>query len=208
MQFAHKALSELRGQTFYKLMGSGRGAGFNPLPDWSVYALLQVWNEEQDAEACFAHAEILRQYRARASEMWTVYMKNMTARGTWSGANPFQPSLRLDPANTCVAVITRATIKWHKLIPFWHYVPTSQRSLDGNPGLLFTKGIGEAPIVQMATFSLWRNLESLNEYAYRSTQHSGAIRKTRDLQWYSEEMFSRFQPYREEGTWTGVQLEF
>ena len=205
MQFAHKALNALRGQTFYKLMGSGRGAGFNPLPDWSVYALLQVWEDEQAAAEFFSSSEIMRQYRARTVQLWTIYMKSIMARGEWSGGNPFLPAHDLAPDNPRIAVITRATIKWNRLISFWRYVPASQKPLKEAKGLLFTKGIGEAPIVQMATFSLWQDLDALNAFAYRSSEHIGAIQRTRSLQWYKEEMFSRFQPYRIEGTWDGIE---
>jgi hypothetical protein len=206
MQFAHSALSSLRGQSFYKLMGSGRGAGFNPFPDWSVYALLQVWEDEQFAQAAFQNAPIFKAYRQRA-EVWTVYMKNIVAKGLWSGQNPFSPSTALDPENPRLAVITRATIKWHKLIPFWRYVPQSQGQLLDNPGLLFTKGIGEIPVIQMATFSMWKRKEDLHHFAYQSSPHIGAIQRTRSLQWYSEELFARFQPYRHEGMWEEIKLD-
>ena len=49
MQFAHKYLKDIDGMSFYKLMGSGKGLGFNPLPDWGVYCLLQVWENEKQA---------------------------------------------------------------------------------------------------------------------------------------------------------------
>lgn len=41
------------------------------------------------------------------------------------------------------------------------------------------------------------------EFAYKSKDHQNAIKKTRQLDWYKEELFSRFQPYRSEGTWNG-----
>ena len=82
-------------------------------------------------------------------------------------------------------------------------MPTSQQPLHDNPGLLFTKGIGEAPIVQMATFSLWKNAEALRAFAYQSAEHRAAIAQTRALDWYAEELFGRFQPYRSVGTWGG-----
>ncbi|HRJ14464.1 MAG TPA: hypothetical protein PLI34_05680, partial [Saprospiraceae bacterium] len=179
----------------------------NPWPDWSVYALLQVWDNEAEAAAFFAGSDLMGQYRRHTTQIWTIYMRPIMARGEWSGSNPFRPSAELDPGNPCIAAITRATIRWNKLMPFWRYVPTSQKSLAGNGGLLFTKGIGEAPIVQMATFSIWKNLESLNEFAYRSREHIGAIQRTRDIRWYREELFSRFQPYRTEGSWDGVELK-
>ena len=53
MQFAHSPLQQVEGLTFYKLMGSGKGMGFNPLPDWNIYSLLQVWQNEKMANQFF-----------------------------------------------------------------------------------------------------------------------------------------------------------
>jgi quinol monooxygenase YgiN len=204
MQFAHASIRKTPGLPFYKLMGSGRALGFNPLPDWGVYAMLGVWENEQAADDYFHHADIFQRYRAHSSEQWTVYMKSRQAKGLWSGGNPFTPSTDLDESNPLVAVITRATIRANKLIKFWRYVPTSQRPVQqGCTGLIYTKGIGEAPLVQMATFSLWENMEALHNFAYHSVEHQVAIQKTRQIDWYKEEMFVRFQPYRSEGSWGG-----
>jgi hypothetical protein len=57
----------------------------------------------------------------------------------------------------------------------------------------------------MATFSLWKDFESVKQFAYKSKQHKEAI-KTREYEWYSEELFSRFQPYKSSGTWEGKDL--
>lgn len=203
MQFAHAELAKAEGLAFYKLMGSGKGAGFSPLPDWSVYSLLQIWETAEQADAFFAQAPLFEKYRNHTSEIWTLFMKNISAAGEWSGTNPFRPSSALDADNPRVAVITRATIKVSKLISFWKYVPTSQEPLSDNEGLIYTKGIGEVPIVQMATFSLWKDLESVKKFAYQSREHQTAIRKTRTLNWYNEELFSRFQPYKSVGEWEG-----
>ena len=79
-------------------------------------------------------------------------MKNISADGTWVGKKPFEKGTDLNP-DLPIAIITRATIKWNWLIRFWKYVPTSQKGLEGNEGLIYTKGVGEVPVVQMATFS-------------------------------------------------------
>lgn len=207
MQFAHSSLKNVKGQTFYKLLGSGKGFGFNPFPDWSVYALLQVWENESDAESFFENAEIFKRYNSRASETWTIYLKNITAKGEWSGANPFVESENTDKANKYLAVITRATIKTRNLYDFWKFVPRSQSPLHSAKGLIFTKGIGEIPVVQMATFSIWENEAAMKNFAYKSAEHREAIMKTRELGWYKEELFSRFQPYKSVGKWNGeIQL--
>jgi len=201
MQFAHSSLSKVNGCAFYKLMGSGKGLGFNPLPDWSVYSLLQIWENEAAATNFFQEHSLVKKYEAHTSERWTLFMKNISAGGAWSGSNPFQKSTTLNDKNSAVAVITRATIKWTMLPQFWQYVPTSHQSLSGNEGLIYTKGIGEIPIIQMATFSLWKDLASVKRFAYESKEHRVAIEKTRKLDWYKEELFARFQPYKSVGTW-------
>lgn len=202
MQFAHGPLSRTEGLQFYKLLGSGK-IGFNPLPDWSVYGLLQVWENEEKANSFFESSELMERYREKSSEQWTLYMGNISAKGEWSGSNPFIESATLNEYNPYISVITRATIKLRWLIKFWKYVPTSRQPLTDNKGLVFTKGVGEAPFVQMATFSIWADKKSLMDFAYRSNAHRKAIEKTRQLDWYREEMFCRFQPYRSRGTWNG-----
>jgi len=205
MQFANFDLRKVNGLTFYRLMGSGKGRGFNPLPDWSVYCLLQVWETEQAAEAFFSSSDLMNRYKDHTAELCTLYMKNISAGGTWVGKNPFEKAAELEP-NSPIAIITRATIKWNWLLRFWKYVPTSEEGLEGNEGLIYTKGVGEVPIIQMATFSLWKDFESVKQFAYKSKQHQEAIKKTRKYEWYSEELFSRFQPYKSTGTWEGRDL--
>ncbi len=205
MRSAHSDLAEVKGLSFYRLMGSGKGKGFNPLPDWSVYSLLQVWDSENEANEFFKSSRLIKKYDSHASERYTLHMKNISAGGTWVGKNPFKKGTHLD-SSLPIAVITRATIKWNWLVRFWKYVPTSQEPLEGNKGLVYTKGIGEVPVVQMATFSLWRDFDAVKEFAYNSKQHKEAIRRTREYEWYKEELFSRFHPYKSSGTWQGRDL--
>jgi hypothetical protein len=206
MQFAHKHLIKVEGNSFYKLMGSGKGLGFNPLPDWSVYALLQVWENESYADKYFDSSKLHQRYIFHADEICSLYLKNISAGGKWSNKEPFEQSSSLDALNPQIAVITRATIKFSKLLKFWSYVPHSEKPLKNNMDLIFTKGIGEVPIMQMATFSLWKNIEAVKAFAYQSKAHQIAIQKTRKIQWYKEELFSRFQPYKSRGSWEGKKL--
>jgi len=207
MQFAHSSLKKTSGLKFYKLLGSGKDLGFNPFPDWEVYGLLCVWDSEKEADEFFATSKLYQSYRDKTSEQWTVYMKPFQSKGLWSGGNPFTDSNDLDSSNPLIAVVTRATIRISKLVKFWNYVPISQQPIkQGCPGLIYTKGIGEAPLIQMATFSLWENAESLKNFAYNSPEHKEAIKKTQQIDWYKEEMFVRFQPYRSVGNWGGKDL--
>lgn len=194
MQFGHKHIKSAKGQTFYKLMGSGK-ENFNPFPDWNVYAVLQVWEDKSYAEDFFETHKLSQLYKNHAYKMEVLYLESIQARGLWNGKNPFESTLKSKDIgeNDQIAVITRASIKTKMLLKFWKFVPESQKPLENAEGLIYTKGFGELPFVEMATFSIWKNIENLQTYAYQSHEHIKAIQKTRKLDWYSEELFSRFR---------------
>ncbi len=101
-------------------MGTGK-EGFNPLPDWSVYGLLQIWENQEATSSFFETSDLMRSYTKKSDERWTVYMKSLSAKGEWSGSNPFEKSNSLDEGNSLISVITRATIKPKLLFKFWKY---------------------------------------------------------------------------------------
>ena len=201
MQFAHKHLKAVPGLVFYKLLGSGKGDGFNPWPDYSIYSILQVWDTEEDADQFFTKSHLMTRYSNNCLESWILYMKPLKVDGLWAGQNPFRVGSIDGLTNPHIVVITRATIKKRLLWKFWRYVPISKKPLTNSKGLIYTKGIGEVPFLQMATFSLWQDEDSLNRFAYQTREHARAIQLTRSLNWYKEEMFVRFKPYKSLGTW-------
>ena len=119
MQFAHKHLANVNGLQFYKLMGSGKDFGFNPLPDWSTYALLTVWEDEEQANRFFHLSELFVNYKQRASSIKTHYMRCIKSHGLWSGQNPFQIHDMEKESNYPIGVLTRASIKKRDLFRFW-----------------------------------------------------------------------------------------
>jgi quinol monooxygenase YgiN len=106
MQFANKDLAKVNGLTFYRLMGSGKGRGFNPFPDWSVYCLLQVW-ESEEAAGFFTSSDLIKRYADHTDELFTLYMKNISAGGTWIGKT-LSEAVDLDPKP--IAVITKSSL--------------------------------------------------------------------------------------------------
>lgn len=203
MQFAHAQMSSVSGLHFYKLLGTGRGNGFTPWPDFTRYAILQVWESEAAATLFFDRNPLFQRYLRHSKERWTLFMRTIKAEGLWSGLNPFEV-VKPEDTSGRLAIITRATIRTRKLRTFWNYVPTSEQPLEKAGGLIYTKGIGEVPFLQMATFSLWEDEEALRSFAYQSKAHTKAIQMTRALDWYKEEMFIRFSPYQSVGSWYGT----
>ncbi len=204
MREAHTTLKSVPGLSFYKLLGSGGGNGFSILPDLSTYALLAVWEDKSSAETFFQNHPYSHQAFANAQYSWTIFMNMARVKGSWESIQPF-PEQKVDVGKGPIAVLTRATIHPHKLWSFWKHVPKVSNRLEHHQaGIVFSKGIGEVPLLQQATFSLWKSRDAMVAYAYRSAKHQEMIKKTRELGWYREELFAEFVPIDTKGQWPDV----
>lgn len=78
----------------------------------------------------------------------------------------------------------------------------AERSLEQAPGCLLAAGVGEAPLLRQATFSVWDSLASMDAYA-RHGAHLQAIQAAHRERYFTESMFVRFVPSGMRGTWKG-----
>lgn len=172
--------------TFYKLLGTGKGETFTPsdanLQSW---ALLIVGTDQRESK-------IVKRWRKISKRERYFELSPIASHGSWAGKKPFVVN-PLQNSNSEIAVITRARIKFKLSNAFWLAVPPVVHSLKSSPGLKMALGIGEAPIGLQGTFSIWENSAALEKFAFTGEEHSRVIRQTRELGWYSEELFSRFE---------------
>lgn len=196
----------IEGLSFWKPLGVGSGNGFSIWPDFSIFALLSVFDSEVNAER-FINSDYMAEYTSEASSFSHIQMYTIKAHGEWSNQSPFESSVSFNPKEP-IAVITRATIKPSLAHKFWRFVPSVSKSMDGYKDLVFTKGIGEYPILMQATFSLWKHGEAMMDYAYKNEKHAAMVKKTRELGWYSEELFARFQPYKLTGDLVNIDSNY
>ena len=190
-------LKKVKGLTFFKPLGTGSGNGFSIKPDFSTYGFVTVFSSEEKATE-FLQSSTFKKYKNSSEKYSTVFMKTIKSHGEWSKQNPFKSEIAFDKTKP-LAVITRATIKPKLAHKFWKYVPSVSKSMNDYKALVFSKGIGEFPLLMQATFSLWETAEAMMDYAYKNPKHAEMVKKTRELGWYSEELFARFQPYKIEG---------
>ena len=186
---------------FWKLCGSGVGHGFSPTANPSVFAILATWPDEDTARARIAESPLWSRYRDRASEHWSVFLSPQTARGNWSGKEPFSPLT--EPFSGPLAALTRATIRPSILFRFWGRVPRISDLIGANDDVAFKIGIGEVPLLQQVTFSIWPSKAAMDAFA-RTGPHAEAIRAVRSEGWFSEELYARFAVRSDIGTWGGV----
>ncbi len=187
------------GLRFQKLLGSGQNFGL--MPNWSTYVFLGVWDTEQQARDFFQTAA-WQFYLEKTEATGTLWLQPFKSQGQWDGQNPFPIEATLSPAQPGqpVAVLTRATIRMRALPDFWRHVPQArQRLKDHQKDLLFSIGVGEKPVVQQATISVWRDAAAVEQFAYRQSGHKEIVRLTRQRKWYTEELFARFTVLSMEG---------
>ena len=202
MQLGKNHLKDVEGLTFFKILGSGAKNGFSAIPNFGTYVLFCVWETEQHAEAFFEFDPFFKAYQNRSSEHFTAYLHSAEAHGSWDGLQPFEKNAQLN-LNQPIVVLTRARIRFRKLLSFWSRVGSVSQSLEGYDGLVLSIGIGEWPLIQQATISLWKTQKEMMDYAYQNPKHREVVALTRQLNWYKEEMFARFVPYKFTGTWAG-----
>lgn len=192
MAFSNKHLYNNSGLIFHKHLGTGSGSGFSLWPDFSTYAILTVWSNEKYYSDFLNNNNWLKKYTAKSSFTRTLILNPYFTKGLWDGINPFENNLNKDTLKKKVVVITRAKIRFSKLIQFWLSVPKASRAILKSKGVLFYKGIGELPFIHQATLSIWENQFDINQFAYSKKNHSDIIKKTRSNNWYREDMFTRF----------------
>jgi hypothetical protein len=199
MPQASKALEDTTGMRFAKLLGSGGGKGFAPWPDWGTYFLLQTWDRAAEAERFVEKHPYSQEWQSRSASTSVLWLQAYRSMGAWEASNPFEgqdgPN---DAAHT--VILTRARIRARRLLHFWRSVPKVSDMMAGQPGLCYAKGVGEWPLIDQATVSVWESEAAVNAFAYQGAQHAEVIRKTRQWGWYKEELFARFALVSQSGS--------
>ncbi len=200
LAFGRYRLAKTPGMTFLKVLGSGRNGGFRPIPSFSHQGLFASFVDETAADA-FLAGDAVAAYRADARELFTAKLRAYQSRGSWSGKVPLAVTEQR-PDSGPIASLTRASIKPGKAAAFWTHAPPSERSLHRMDGCLVAAGLGEAPLLRQATFTIWEDLEAMRRFAHTGA-HLEAIKRARDGDFFSEDLFAQFVPSAMEGAWAG-----
>lgn len=198
--FGRGAVRRQPGVRFAKVLGSGFEGGFGLKPSASRQGLLCLFDDAWTAQDFLAHSPLVQAYRDHAREYVEVRLRPFSCRGSWDGVR-FEPSTT-PPSGGPIAGLTRASIRPGLARRFWSKAPPAERSLASASGCLLAAGLGEAPLLRQATFTVWDGVASMDGYA-RSGAHLEAIRASREGNYFSESMFVRFVPEGLRGTWKG-----
>ncbi len=188
------------GMQFSKVMGSGQNGGFGLVPSPSHQGMFCIFDSEQSAHAFLESSQLAMQYRERSSELFTAMLRVGSSRGSWDGV-ALEADVNL-PDKGPIAALTRASIRPAAATAFWRRAPATQDSLQHAEGCRLAVGLGEAPLLRQATFSIWQDAAAMDAYA-RTGAHGEAIKAAHAQRFFSESMFVRFVPVEFTGSWQG-----
>lgn len=188
------------GLRFMRVLGSGRDGGFGLVPGFDHQGLIGFFDEEAQARAFAADSPVMHAYRQHAHESITAVLRATASRGQWGGVSLTATAQPLTGAP--MATLTRASIRLRHVAHFWRHAPATHEGIAHARGCRLAIGLGEAPLLRQATFSLWDNTQAMEDYA-RSGAHHAASHGARREGWFSESMFVRFTPLSLAGQWRG-----
>ncbi|MEN9765716.1 MAG: hypothetical protein RL397_1671 [Pseudomonadota bacterium] len=212
------------GLVFQKILGSGQNGGFGLRPGLNYQGVFSVFDSEDEAASYLQRSPQIATYLDHAEAAFAAQLAPLSCRGAWSGFTfgslPPTPSAKqaeaasfVYPAETTapgshhsanpVASLTRASIRPLKAGAFWAQSPEAEADLAHAPGCQLAVGLGEAPLLRQATFSLWNDQSAMDAYA-RSGAHQRAIQAAYGREFFSESMFVRFRPVGLYGQWNGL----
>jgi hypothetical protein len=187
--------------SFYKLLGTGKGKS-STKPNWQQWGILAVWNGRGSFDDFYTTSFISKWWNVFGVEKWTILCEPIQSHGKWGGKEPFmgQPAPGYDGP---VVVLTRARIRFSRLLSFWRSVEAVASQLEQAPGRMLNLAIGETHHV-IGTFSVWDNIDSIKAFAYTPGAHLNVIKRAQEENWFAEDLFARFKPVDSFGTLNGV----
>ena len=194
----------LPGLQFCKVLGSGFNGGFSTKPSLTKQGFFCVFDSAQNATR-FETSSILKAYQDHAHEFFLASVQPYSSRGSWSefamschDTNP--------PVNAPIASLTRASIRPSKAMQFWAKAKPAEDAINHASGKILTAGVGEAPYFRQATFTIWNDAHSLEQYAQQGA-HLAAIKAAYGQAYFSESMFTRFRVLKAQGIWQGKHVQ-
>jgi hypothetical protein len=188
------------GVRFAKMLGSGHEGGFGLRPSASRFGLFLLFDGLPAARAFVDRSPQMQAWRDRAREFCVAMLRTTSARGHWAG-HTLAVAPPTDPAGP-VAALTRASIRPAKAVAFWRHAPPSQAAIEHAPGCRLAVGLGEAPLLRQATFSVGDSVDAMQAYA-RGPAHGAAARAAYAQDCFAESLFARFEPLSLQGRWKG-----
>jgi hypothetical protein len=176
------------------------GASLLPTPKFSQVGLIAAWEDDAALDEFSSSHPLAKQLAGG----WQVRLQPLHVYGAWAGL-PGLPSKELPAGeDEPVAVLTLGQLRLRRVRPFLRASAAAEGEAIADPGMLASTGLARPPRM-VATFSLWRNVATMREYARGRAggAHPAATKEHRAEPFHHESAFIRFRPYASQGSWDG-----
>ena len=175
------------------------GGSLFPSPSPGRVGMIAAWTDDEAIEG-FRESHPLA---ATFAAGWEVRMEPLRVSGFWPQMPelPAQP-LPVDDAEP-VAALTLGRLRLNRALPFLRSAAPAEGEAVEDAALLASTGLARPPHL-VSTFSLWRSMAAMREYAYGKVgAHQAAVRADRERPYHHASAFVRFRPYASSGEWDG-----
>jgi heme-degrading monooxygenase HmoA len=171
-----------------------------PSPRLRPMAMIAAWESDEAFEEFSNGHPLARQLAAG----WQVRLQPLHVYGEWPGLRGLPEGEVKVGDEEPVAVLTLGRPRLHRLPAFFKASARAEAEAVANPNVFASIGLARPPRL-VATFSLWRNVETMRAYARGRNDgaHPAATKTDRANPFHHDSAFIRFRPYASQGSWDG-----
>ncbi len=173
------------------------------LPSLHRVGLLAAWRDD-NAYECFLATDPAAPLLAGG---WSARLTPLRVWGAWPDVAPIPT--RESPDHTGpVAGLTLGRLRLHRALPFLAASAGAERDARRHPGMLAGTAFTRPPRL-VATFSLWRDLGALRDYATGPVHdgHRRAMAAHHARPFHHDAVFIRLAPFDIRGNWCRLGLQ-
>jgi hypothetical protein len=193
--------SKVAGMTYAEAVFAARLGNRVPRPHPGRIGLIAAWDDDAALDRFLAGHSFAEQLAGG----WHARLEPLHRFGSWAGLDdlPMNDSPAAD--DEPVAALTLGRLKISRTRAFLKSARPTERDAVANPAVAAVTGFGRfTPPRLVSTFTIWRSLAAMREYAFgQDGSHQAAVKVDRAKPFHRESAFIRFRPYASQGSWDG-----
>lgn len=172
-----------------------------PTPQPGRIGLIAAWENDAALDRFLA----ANRFGGRLAGGWHTRLEPLHRFGSWAGLDELPMSDSPAADDEPVVALTLGRLRLHRTPAFLKAAGPTERDAVANPGVAAVTGFGRFLSPRLvSTFTVWRNLAAMHEYAFgKDGSHQAAVKVDRGNPFHRESAFMRFRPYASQGSWDG-----
>ncbi len=172
-----------------------------PMPKPGRIGLIGAWDDDAALDRFLAG----HPFAEHLAGGWHTRLEPLHRFGSWAGLDDLPMSDSPAGEDEPVAALTLGRLKIRRTSAFLKGARPTERDAVANPAVAAVTGFGRlTPPRLVSTFTIWRSLAAMREYAFgQDGSHQAAVKVDRAKPFHRESAFIRFRPYASQGFWDG-----